>query len=446
MQISTNYSINPIRKNGLINGANKTNANKRETHPVKGEFSSLNSPNFCKTYVVPSSFGQKLQGYQEYAKNLSLESLRAELAGLEEAYKSFKRIFENKESQIKNAPWWKFKNKTKQINEIKREFLKQFSENVKMRSLLQEQFQQKLAQANDLQKRILGEIENHKASTIGAAKSERADEYARMKHLDKKGFDSIAGYDNEKNILNFHVISAIRREQAGEKINVPGSILFFGPQGNGKSSFAEAFAYESGARVEKFPVRNRKNCDELFFNRLIQKAKESENYFQTSGDRQRTILIIDEIDTITGKNSTINKKLAEFLETCSDKYHCTVFATTNYPERIKLNLKYDSGLFPVRVGIDPPSVDYKAKVLKFYGDDVIKEPVDYTAIAQKIEEREKELESVYSNARLKRIALSSKNEKDIMENIEKLQPDISKSALLNYNKISEMLSEGMMEI
>ena len=72
-------------------------------------------------------------------------------------------------------------------------------------------------------------------------KQERAELIAsnKSKH---KGFDSIAGYEKEKFILTDSFINLLPLEAAGQDVEFPNSILFFGPIGNGKTSFAKAFA------------------------------------------------------------------------------------------------------------------------------------------------------------------------------------------------------------
>ncbi len=266
---------------------------------------------------------------------------------------------------------------------------------------------------------------NNGGGTVSASKALKAGEQAKYAAYSQlKGFDAIAGYEYEKAVLDKFFISEIKNERAGKEANVPGSILFFGPQGNGKTSFAKAFAQESEARVRNIPTNSTcskgKERFKIFLDKLYNEAKLAEEHYQKGDTNQRTIILIDEFDNVAGKNSTIRKELEKFMQTCFDKYHCTVFATTNYPEKIAMNLKKENSAFPYRVALDPPTADTKARVLEFYtkGRDI--EPIDIPAAVKKIEEKESSLDTLFCNAFLKKIALGAKNQEEIYKMIQKI--------------------------
>ena len=149
-----------------------------------------------------------------------------------------------------------------------------------------------------------------------------------------KGFQKIAGYDKEKNILDKYFISEIQKEQAGEKANVPNSVLFFGPTGNGKTTFARAFAAETGCNLVPFNMHTTSldKSNKIFINKIQKIAERSESDFQKTGNR--TIIFIDEISKACDNKSPMLNELRDFLSNCSERYHCTVFATTNHPRQL----------------------------------------------------------------------------------------------------------------
>lgn len=443
MQISTNYSINPIRKNGLINGANKTNANKRETHPVKGEFSSLNSPNFGTSIVKVVDFEAKLKDYRAFAQKLSIEGLKNQLDKFSKELLELDNNYKNKKYLIATQPWWHFKRKAPQYNQAMENYLKERTIVMEQKAIAAEMYETEYKKTHNVQSQLDRDIEQYKQTTIANAKTHKNSENAKNKHFDRYGFDSLAGYEKEKMVLERYVLNPIKQEQMGVAVAVPGSILFFGPQGNGKSTFAEAFAEESNTEVTEAKIKPNlphKIKEQVFLKTLLEKAEKAKGHFEATN--QRTVIIVDELDEVTGQNSVINKELSEFLETCSDKYHCTVFATTNYPENIGLNLKEDNMLFPVRVGIDPPNVENKARIIEFYTKGRIPEKIDCQTLAQKIEEREKEIRAVYSNAYLEELLLEATTPNEIWARAQLIIPNISEQELLKYQEQVELLSNG----
>lgn len=181
-----------------------------------------------------------------------------------------------------------------------------------------------------------------------------------------KGFQKIAGYDKEKNILDKYFISEIQKEQAGEKANVPNSVLFFGPTGNGKTTFARAFAAETGCNLVPFNMHTTSldKSNKIFINKIQKIAERSESDFQKTGNR--TIIFIDEISKACDNKSPMLNELRDFLSNCSERYHCTVFATTNHPLTIAFPLTGEDSLFPYIVSMDPPNLQNKIDVLKYY--------------------------------------------------------------------------------
>lgn len=249
-----------------------------------------------------------------------------------------------------------------------------------------------------------------------------------------KGFTRIAGYQKEKNILNKYFINEIKKERSGEKTEIPNSVLFFGPTGNGKTTFARAFAAETGCKLEIGRSAN-------FLEMLDNKLKKAEELFKTN--KTRTILFIDEFDKIASENTIVIKKLKEILQNCSKRHHCTIFATTNHPLNITLPLTGENSVFSYIVSVDPPNTQNKTEILKYYLAERSDKSLDYDNLVKILEEQERLSNKRYNNTQLKEICLdiSDKNfsENNLIALIKKTEPTIEKEALNKYLKEMQKL-------
>lgn len=250
-----------------------------------------------------------------------------------------------------------------------------------------------------------------------------------------KGFARIAGYEKEKNILNKYFINEIKKEKSGEKTEIPSSVLFFGPTGNGKTTFARAFAAETGCKLEIGRSAN-------FIEMLDSKLKKAEEFFKTN--KTRTILFIDEFDKIASEDANVLGKLNEILQNCSEKYHCTIFATTNHPLNIALPLTGENSSFSYIVSVDPPNKQNKIEILKYYlaerGDNFL----NYDNLIKVLEEQERLLNKRYNITQLKEICLELSDKKfsenNLIELIKKTEPTIDKESLNKYlNEMQKLI-------
>lgn len=266
------------------------------------------------------------------------------------------------------------------------------------------------------------------ALIMAEKKLEVAKEIAKNKdsHV---GFDSIAGYDAEKFILTSSFINLVEEERSGQIVDVPNSILFFGPIGNGKTSFAKAFAKSAGCEFEKAKpdssARTKKEREDSFYKDLLAKAKTAQEHFLTTG--QRTIILADEFDRYANEDSSIVPKLKRFLEGCSENYHCTIFATTNNPLDIPLELRAEKRM-PIKVCIDPPDKVNAALVFKHYLNSITS--VDISKID--FEQLAKETCSFLPDA-----ALNNSQIEDICKKCAKEHDTVTQNDLLYYIRIAE---------
>lgn len=212
-----------------------------------------------------------------------------------------------------------------------------------------------------------------------------------------EGFSKVAGYDYEKQILNDVFISKVREEQSGKSPDIFGSILFFGPYGNGKTYMTKNIAAETGCKLVQIKTRSGETRYKHFMDELKKQAEESESRFEQTG--QRTVIFVDEIDKVIGKNSPISKEFEEFIKTCSKKYHCSVFASTNSPSILSVDMN-NPEIFPVRMSIDIPDDENMEKVLEHYLKGAQDEPLDYSEIAKELREIEDNTGSRLNNSQI----------------------------------------------
>ncbi len=127
----------------------------------------------------------------------------------------------------------------------------------------------------------------------------------------------------KKDILYKYFISEIAKEEAGLEANIPNAIMFFGPKGNGKTTFANAFAQEIGCEnpicVVGIGINTAGICKSLYKN-LNKAAKKANEEYEKTGKIQ--VIFIDEFDLVADEKSTILPELEEFMRTCYEKYHC----------------------------------------------------------------------------------------------------------------------------
>ncbi len=273
--------------------------------------------------------------------------------------------------------------------------------------------------------------EQIKAKAQQAEKVRNVEEiFKKMNEVNEnKGFGRIAGYRKEKDILMNYVGSPIALEKDGQKAEVPNGILFFGPKGNGKTVFAESFAQQLDCNLIKLedtldPAENMRNL------RMV--AENAQTKFENSGIR--TIIQIDEFDDFAPKGSRIVGPLKSFMDKVSKNFHCTIFATTNFPEKID-DILLRSGRFEVKVPIAPADTQNALAILKYYGKGFADSTVNFEKLAEKVTSTLPE--AAFSNDRLKHVIcsyakehnLTKMSQNDFLQSIKELGPDIKKDAL-----------------
>ena len=259
----------------------------------------------------------------------------------------------------------------------------------------------KLAQSLNYSKEVIAALN----ADIEATKR-RININSRRESFDKDfGLKKIAGYEKEKAILQANFIDYVDDEKAGKipDRQIPNAILFYGPTGCGKTTFAKSLAEEADCSFIEMKIIGRKQSDKenSFIKDIEEKlALAQEKFLKTN---KRTIILIDEFDRFFDKKSTSNdfiQYLKELMNDCSKENHVTLFLNTNDPLDIPEPLRnaHRTGII---VTLDPPDKDNMKAVLKYYLRDANQDDIDYDRIISKLTETYPD--EVYSNSHLKKM-------------------------------------------
>lgn len=293
---------------------------------------------------------------------------------------------------------------------------------------LQETLSKQMA---DLQR--VHQAEMQKLSDSINKASQSAEIFEKMADLNNaKGFGKIAGYKDQKNILLDHFGTPIALERDGKPADVPGGILFFGPKGNGKTTFAEAFAGQLDCEL----VRVSSTLDpKKDLKALRATAEQAQKRF--SKEKTRTIILINEFDVFAPKDSKITGPLKDLMDRLSKDYHATLFPTTNYPEKIDDVLLRDGRFF--KAGLPVSDKENATAVLEHYAKPYASIDVNYATLAEHITSVQPD--SAFSNARIKSVVTNITESKTfsgkltqqaLLDSIKKLGADIGKEALETF--------------
>ena len=249
-------------------------------------------------------------------------------------------------------------------------------------------------------------IANFEATQAASLKRREIDE--RRKSLGENfGFHKIGGYEAEKMALRANFIDKLDDEKAGKLLDValPNAILFYGPTGCGKTTFAEAFAQEADCAYELISCRGEFKEQQLISQLYgddddIGILEKAERRFKKTN--KRTIILIDEFDRFFGKNvsSKFINGLKKLFEVCSEEYHVTFFLTTNNPQKIPYELRnaHRTGII---INLDPPNKKNTISVIEHYLKNTQVEELVYQLILDKLFQYAPD--SVYSNSHIKTI-------------------------------------------
>lgn len=424
-----------------INNQNNYSKKQRQTITNTVSFRAISiNPNELSKGKTSNFIKQGISKIKEIFQNGASEKI----TNLDENYETLTQEMSFRKKMTNNLPWWR--NSEKALRKLNKSEAEQKNELLSEKTKAVQAQTERAEAIQKISDEVEKTVEQNDKNKALIKRRQRQDFNDYKGNLAKtNGFSKIAGYNSEKELLNKYFISEIKKEQNGEQANVPNSVLFFGPTGNGKTTFAKAFAKETGCKL--IPIRAKVSTgsdaetDKIFMTELHNKAEKSEENFQKTGTR--SILFIDEFTKVADKDSTILPELTDFLSNCSDKYHCTLFAASNHPLNIALPMEGEKAVFPYVVSIDPPNIENKTEVMKFYLKGRMPEGTDYKKLAEYADKKEQEKQSVFNIAQLKEdICWEGLDKKittdEVLNNIDNTEPNIDKQAL---NKFSDEMDK-----
>ena len=250
-----------------------------------------------------------------------------------------------------------------------------------------------------------------------------------------KGFNRIAGYQDIKDTLmrNF-IIKSVMMSKTSQNASVPNAVLFYGPTGNGKTTFAKALAEQSLSEFniidcgQQTPQETNK-----LLNMYLDNAKKT---FQASGDEKtRTIVVLNEAETVLNEKSPVYNEIAKKIPTISKDYATTLFLTSNFPRFINKEL-FKQDLTPLKIGIKPADFSTAKDLIKQTIENLNKKFKDFDELTKLFFKED----NLYSNGKIKNTVLmpfkftNEPNLDDFSKTIQSSRPSITQTDIKQFEE------------
>ena len=435
----------------------------RTSSPVKRDYTVQIAPKMQHPISQQPSFGgvvdllnaakNKLKKVGNSISSIfssSKDSLPAEQAEFIKNYEKREQEIQDSYTKeiesVKDGFWDHFIN----ISERKREKIRQRrDEAMRATRKLQEIFEREESEVIALKQKFkeMAENMNFDKDVVAAFEKSCAQSIKRQEILARRrallgqtGFSKLGGYDKEKTLLRICFIDKLDDERSGKYMNdIPNAILFYGPTGCGKTSFAKAFAQEADCNFVQLKCRgSQKDKEKQFIEAMFGKngddgllEKAQREFLET---KKRTIILIDEFDRFFDKETSLEfiRGLKGLLDECSNENHVTLFLTTNDPQKIPYEIR-NAHRCGIIVNLDPPDKENTLAVLQHYLGDDVAEDIDYDRILNELFRFAPD--EVYSNTHLENIC------KIAIEKIkpadEKLSTDMLLAAIHEHDSSDE---------
>jgi SpoVK/Ycf46/Vps4 family AAA+-type ATPase len=175
---------------------------------------------------------------------------------------------------------------------------------------------------------------------------------------------------------------------------------------------------------------------------LLKVAQKSQKDYENNGAKKRTMVLLEEFDSISSENVPFISKMKHFLSDCAEKYKCTIFMTSIHPIDFGQEL-FTEQRVPLKIFINPPEKEDAAEIFKFHLKNSGEASIDYNKLADEVINARKSGQA-YSSSRISRVIdncrdlaadyLQKITESDLIYELKKSGPDISKETMEKFGK------------